>query len=132
MDNKKAQIHEWDMDIYPRKLWVCKTRDINVIKDRFYDENTNELIFEGDPNSPTFKAQVFRVQTKEDKYLGYMVHIATKLEVSSCAHEAFHVADFLSDDIGMYVQEKTGNEHFAYLVGWVADKIWQVNNNKIK
>lgn len=42
-----------------------------------------------------------------------------KLDMTDCAHESFHVADFILDNKGMEYCHDTGNEHMAYLIGWV-------------
>ena len=46
------------------------------------------------------------------------------INVASAAHEAFHAADFILERTGMVVQEGTGNEHMAYLIGHIMDLIF--------
>jgi hypothetical protein len=42
-----------------------------------------------------------------------------KIDMTDAAHESFHVADFLANMVGMEYVAETGNEHIAYLLGWV-------------
>lgn len=46
--------------------------------------------------------------------------------MSDLAHEAFHVADFIADKVGLEYIHGTGNEHIAYLVGYVVDHVLEL------
>lgn len=46
------------------------------------------------------------------------------ISVSTAAHEAFHAADFIFEKVGAVIQEGTGNEHMAYLIGHIVDLIF--------
>lgn len=39
------------------------------------------------------------------------------------AHESFHVADSIFDYTGVDLQYNTGNEHMAYLIGFVVESV---------
>lgn len=51
-----------------------------------------------------------------------------KLDMTDCAHESFHVADFILDSKGMEYCHETGNEHMAYLIGWVMGCVLEAQN----
>ncbi len=55
-----------------------------------------------------------------------------KLNMSNVAHEAFHVCDFIADRVGLVLSEDTGNEHFAYLTGWIVEAILYAHENEMK
>lgn len=46
------------------------------------------------------------------------------LNVTHCAHEAFHAADRISDRVGLEIYPNEKNEHFAYLIEWIVKKIF--------
>lgn len=45
------------------------------------------------------------------------------VSVRSAAHEAYHVADFLLEHVWMEYKHNSANEHVAYLVGHVCERI---------
>lgn len=45
------------------------------------------------------------------------------VSVRSAAHEAYHVADFLLEHVWMEYKHNSSNEHVAYLVGHVCERI---------
>lgn len=59
-----------------------------------------------------------------DLLMVWLPTVDSGLNVADTAHEAFHVADFIADKVGLHVQEGTGNEHMAYLVGHIVHKIF--------
>ncbi len=124
------KIHEFDMCIYPRKLWVVKTKKPMQIRERFLNEHGNELSDRQDFSN--LGGFVMKVIEKETNDIGYIVCLLRKADCSTICHEATHVSLLMCEDIGLEVIENSDNEHIAYLNGWIADKIWQVNNNKFK
>lgn len=45
------------------------------------------------------------------------------VSISSAAHEAYHVADFVKEHVEMEYKHNSGNDHIAYLVGHVCECI---------
>ena len=45
------------------------------------------------------------------------------VNIRLAAHEAYHVADFLLEHVWMEYKHNSGNEHVAYLVGHVCERI---------
>jgi hypothetical protein len=53
-----------------------------------------------------------------------------KIEMTDAAHESFHAADFLLDSVGMEYSHDTGNEHMAYLIGWMMGCVLQAQHTQ--
>lgn len=43
---------------------------------------------------------------------------------NTVAHEAFHAADYVGEAIGLEFQVDGANEQYAYLIGWVVDRVF--------
>jgi hypothetical protein len=124
MDNK---IHEFNFNIYPRKLWVTKNTDIKFLNENFSTSTGGKLL---DDERGAHAATYGDVMRKDNRDLGYLVILFdNKLSVSAIAHESVHVAIFLADEVDINVDAQN-QEPLAYIVGWVADCINQVKNNK--
>ena len=124
MKSKALNIHEFDMGIYPRKLWVVKTNNPILIRDFFYDGDGAEL--SGNQTFDNISAFVLKVIQKETMDFGYIVCVIQKIGISTIAHEATHVTLLMCEDLGLQITNDTSNEHIAYLNGWISDKIWRV------
>ena len=123
-------IHEYSLSPYPKKLWVVKDKGFNP-SDVFLKRDGSVIDYNNDERDRA-RASVYPVMHKETGYYGFLVLIYCRLNVSDVSHEAFHVADGVFDDCGVMLTENTGNEHMAYLIGYIAGCLWDVNNNKIK
>ena len=123
-------IHEYFLSPYPRKLWVVKDKGFNP-NDMFVDRSGGIINFDNNERDGA-RASVFPVIQKETGKYGFLVLILCRLNASDVIHEASHVADGVFDDCGVMLTENTGNEHIAYLIGYIAGCLWDVNNNKIK
>ena len=114
------QIHQFENAIYPRKLWVAVCDNEEAVNKRF------GVDFE---NSDRWQAYVFSCTDSESGNLGVCCIFRRKkyLTVKNIAHEAVHVASNIFNDCNMTMGFDNGkDEHFAYLVGWVADCINQL------
>lgn len=83
---KTKQIHEFDCEIYPRKLWVAVGVPYACIKDMFEDV---------EPMDKDSDAQVDNVRRlKPDVRGGLLVRFENKqaMTVANITHEATHVA----------------------------------------
>ena len=127
----KSKIYEAELVIYPRRVWITygwKTKDI----EKEFEPAKGYSFSGGDDGVvATTYQRVTKLST--GKY-GILINFASKasMTMNSIAHEAFHAADSLCDELGMCNSENTGNEHIAYLVGHIADLIHQVKTNKFK
>ena len=46
------------------------------------------------------------------------------VSLNTVAHESFHVADYIGEAVGLEFQPDGANEQYAYLIGWVTDKVF--------
>jgi hypothetical protein len=128
---KKDQIHRFDPVIYPRKLWIVKGCEKKFINDRFVERLGEEIALYDDERNEADCTVICDVILKETEECGYLVYIQSDLSIGQIAHEAVHVAVGLFKDIGAYL-DPDNQEPFAYLVGWIADCINQVETGKLK
>ena len=52
--------------------------------------------------------------------------------IPTIAHEAFHIADFIADKVGLEYTHGTCNEHIAYLIGSAVKHILQQLEKVVK
>lgn len=107
-------IHEFDPQIYPRRLWVVKGGELEEIR------KTLEFP-ELDEDQENGGAVTVSAYDKTNKRGGFLVWFPKASEMKNLdwiAHEASHVALGIFDYVGAVVTTE-GQEPFAYLVGWV-------------
>jgi len=126
--SKDKTIYEFDPVIYPVKLWVSITDDLNEVSETFMDFHTRM----GISSKFDSKLQAF-IQVVERMNDGMVGIIAIFRSFEYCdtktiAHESTHIARFLWDHLG---ENGTGIEADAYLVGWIAECIEKVKLNKV-
>lgn len=124
----------FENEIYPRLLWIVFD-DEDVVKAHFEGTDGEEIddeAFEG-----AF-ASCLSVKQKRDGRKGVVIHYSKLLIseggsqiVSTISHESVHAANIIMREIGVNYTIYE-DEHFAYLVGWVARKSWQVLQQNIK
>lgn len=127
----KCKVHEFDPQIYPRKLWVVKGGDVNSLKDMFAQANEEELQLS---DVDAHAALTYSVMMKDkSKLLGELIYFCSSkfMDAEKTTHEAVHAALDIFSDMGCMV-DYDNQEPFAYLVGWIADCIDQVKRNKFK
>lgn len=131
---KKNQIHKFFPTIYPRKLWVAKKLSLEQVNDVFSSYNGGEVDDEWDDKMIGIsKAIVFKAMERKSGEYGVFVLINDSLNIADIAHESVHVASCIFDDCGMTMGFGGGkDEHFAYLVGFVADCIYQVVTGRFR
>jgi len=124
---EKTIIHQFDPVIYPFKLWVSITDDLNVISEKFIDHKSGKELSKDNPDKTIAFTQC--VEQKSDYLIGAIIVFRRKGYCSTkiIAHEATHAARMIWDHVG---EEATGMEADAYLVGWIAECIEKVKLNK--
>jgi hypothetical protein len=130
MKKKKNQIHEFNMDIYPRVLWIVFDEPLEFINKYFDIPECDSDSWHKDGG---ILAQCVPTMDKTDGRLGILVMFRGKktVSVSTIAHESVHVADYIFEEIGAYSQDfKERNEPYAFLVGYIADCIWGIVKSK--
>jgi len=118
----KTTFHEFSTEIYPRKLWIHIGVNKSTIEDRFildeaYSNDSDSFDTSG------CNALVCAVRDKSDNKKGAIIIFTEKKNINFevVSHEAVHVADYICQELGILSQEFSGgNEHYAYLVGWIA------------
>ena len=112
---------EYDLVIYPRKLWVeilCKETIKSVCKN--YNYIDGEPIPEDELKDEKGAAYTLHCERKKDGKYGIVVLFSTEsLNAPYFAHEAFHVIDCIVNACGLRYVNDTGNEHIAYLIQYV-------------
>lgn len=126
MEKKKAKIHEFDLDIYPRKIWVTFSCPKEVLND-FFEENFEGLDYTCD--AATYSCR----RLKPDIKAGELILFENKkaMTTGNIAHEACHAALDIIQYIGGKV-DFDNQEYFAYLVGYIAKCCQQVKDNKFE
>lgn len=123
------QIHEFNPEIYPKKIWVVKGGTSTQIKERFYGTNGEELDLDDSCDALACNVMI------EDgtKRLGELIWFpyVKNMTIDKIAHEAVHAAMDIFGFVGCKVHYDN-QEPIAYLVGWVADCIDKVKRNKVE
>ena len=122
-----VKIHEFSSSIYPYKLWITISPELEPLKEKFLDYKGKEM--EGDLLGS--KARTCDVVQKETMWRGAVIVFTHKTHLipSVMAHEAYHATRFVWEYIG---ENYPGEEATAYLIEWIVDCMEQVRTNKFK
>lgn len=126
------EVFTFNPELYPRKLFVCKgTRDPKCVNEYFTYRDGDPLILTNErmANCSTYR----QVVHKETKMYGTLVVIwpDCKHTPGQIAHEAVHAANAIFEDLGVNFVYRE-DEHYAYFVQWLTNKIWEVETGKAK
>lgn len=90
--------------------YLCVLR-VYIDRDAFNKDTGTE--------GPGYNACTYRC----DDYFAVYLPASDKgmVNIRTAAHEAYHVADFVMEHVGMDYKYNSGNEHVAYLVGHVCE-----------
>lgn len=116
-------IKEYDMQIYPRKLWVAVNTSLKEINSKFFQKGDDLSESQFSELIEKNRAVVFpNITTKRNRYFGILVVILKNdIGIKTIAHESYHVTNLIMTNLG---EEPKGDlEQNAYLLGWVAEKI---------
>lgn len=118
----KVKIHEFDLGIYPRKIWIAITTENKF--DGFYElskmDDNCDAIVEPAYDSDNNKGGIFiRFLSKKSMTTGII------------AHESFHAAMRVFEYIGAKL-DFDNQEPLCYLAEYIANCCEQVKNNKFK
>lgn len=96
-------IREFDLVIYPFRLWVVIGGTDKEISDLFLQYNGTDI------GKETSKSEAFAmpVMSKESNHYGVVVYFVNRrvMACSAIAHESSHAAKFLFEHIGADVKE---------------------------
>ena len=128
----KLIVHEFDPVLYPRKIWVVKGNGIDMpqnIKEAYRTPDDDSLSMDG---VDKVKACVWNVmETAERQGYGVLIWLRTMVNPGVAAHESIHAANCICRDCDIHF-DALNDEHYAYLVGFIADCIWQTWTGKFK
>lgn len=120
------QIHEFDPQIYPVKLWITTESNNSVLSENFewyYDNAKIEIDWDSS------NAITGLVKQKSTSLIGVLIAFENKksMTIKNITHEVSHAVDDVWNRIG---EKKVGHEANAYLAGWMAECIEKVKRNK--
>ncbi len=121
------KIHEFDPVIYPYKLYVAITDNISSLSNKFWHVEPGHMLDTVDYGN--YGAISIKIVESRTNDFGVLVVFKSRkqMTIRTIAHEASHAAKFLFQHIGADIEP---HEPFEYVVGWVADCIVKVKNNK--
>lgn len=117
-------IDRYDMNIYPRKLWVA-TGWGKELNSKFETFGGGEL----DDFTETCAAATYKVTDKRTGYYGLLIAFnkPEKMKgseiVKNISHECVHVMTGVFEATGIK-PDADNDEPMAYLVGWAAECCW--------
>ena len=117
---QKPLLHEFNIGVYPRKLWVA------ISKDTFKDELSNIPEFNDD-----YYALTMETSNKKTGNAGVLIRFGS-IKDATCkniCHESTHAALSIFHTVGAKV-DYDNSEPFAYLVDFIAGCCEEVRKNK--
>lgn len=118
-------IHEFDLVLYPRKLWITYDATPKELNRKFPygDDCGNPFEEESQNYASTY------VTADRNKYKGALIVFENK-EAMNCktiAHESVHAAGYICYTVGIQADFKN-DEAFAYLTGYIAECCEKIKN----
>ena len=112
-------------DIFPFSIAIGQINDAK----EFVDEDHKEIVVNESALGVTIRA--YRIDKENNKEYPYaLIVFPSKPSVATIAHEAYHAATALLENIHVYASAAS-EEVFAYLIGYISDcidktvqKIW--------
>lgn len=137
---KKRKIYEFDPQVYPTRLWVCKNKDVTIedVDKMFYalDDANERCRFKEVQEMPDFNsyARTYPVSHKETGWRGCLVILNRgDMPTSTCTHEASHCTDWLFEQLGIESGTTFENgEARAYYHEWVFNRIYEVKQGRVR
>lgn len=132
MRNTELNVREYKFNIYPCSLWITKETDISKLSSKFYfckrdnlyqiDDDVIEIQNELDEGG--VEAACIPVISKETNNIGILMIVVRSISTPIIAHESVHIADYVFQLCDINSEDfRDGNEHYAYLVEWIAEQI---------
>lgn len=113
---KKIEIFKFNPVIYPFKIWIIVTKNIELINEYFYDDIGNNIELENCIYSKAFTGRALDRNTNE---IGAFIVFNSIKDITfeNVTHEASHAGKLLFEHINSDI---TPHEPFEYLIGWIA------------
>ena len=110
------------MDVFPRALYVAiQETDEDILN--FLKGNKGDAI---PPMEDDSNAYELRVSDGADGGSLIRFKDASRVTQGIVAHEAFHAVMSFCDYLGINFDMKDNNEHVAYMIQWVVNKVFSV------
>lgn len=113
----------YENDIYPTGLVI--SNDIESVNKYYTDIDGNAI----QKRDSLATAYVLKRKTSGCTAAGIIFNAPITPKLS--AHEGFHAAVYMMDHIGMKLSYDN-DEAWAYLIGWIAECIYDFNKNNLK
>lgn len=127
-----GKVHVFDPEVYPRKLFVVKGKKYaKAVKNCFKTQDGEALQVDDVQIDMVGSCTYPSVSFGETGMLGTLVWILDDASVKSLAHESVHVVNAIFKQTGVDMHYDH-DEHYAYMLGWVVDCLWQVATGKLK
>lgn len=126
---KKAKLHEFELGVYPRRLWVAKGCKDKELSATFCYRDGLEIEFGVEAGNEPAATTYPMVMLKENYNYGHLLVINEKIDVGMIAHEAGHITTEIFRELGSYL-DPNNQEPFMYLLGYIANCIDKVVKNK--
>lgn len=122
------KIKKYSNELYPYGVWVANDIDADSLTDMFtFLCNDDTEISEEDAKKMLEDdgayATTYRIIYKKDDTAGSLIVIYRDIDIDTIAHEAGHVTQDVAEFLGFDFVSKGANEHFMYLLGWIAGRI---------
>lgn len=105
--------------IYP--VGLCVARSIDELRKHYVDTDGKELEQRTEKEMEGVVATTYRMNPrKKGRGIAIGIIFWQKPVIDTIAHEAFHAADYILKYIGADFCSDGSNEHWAYLIGWIA------------
>ena len=126
------RIHEINLQIYPRKIWVVDMRGVECIECfikslKFKTKRTDgtfKLMHDSYKSDYFDNTKSLVIEATKNEYFGITIFLLEKTDLSSIVHESVHIADYIFESLGMNGQNYSErNEQYAYLVEYVFKEI---------
>ena len=114
-------IKKYKMDVYPRTLYVAiNESDESILK--FLNGNDGDTICPMEESSNAYEMSV-----SDGTDGGALVRFRdlSKVTQGIVAHESFHAAMSFCDYLGINFDMKENNEHVAYIIQWIVNKVFE-------
>jgi len=111
---KKVQIHEFNPVIYPIRLYIAYTDNLQAVLENFISTDDEVLEIDWCNGIAYSYRNIINKETKASSFL--IVFKSKKKDIPIITHEATHIARRVWEFLG---EEITGIEADAYLVEWI-------------
>lgn len=111
-------LQEFNIDIYPRKLWVATSWE--NVKDKF---TTHDTDYKFEERCGAYAVTYPNLEKKGSKCYGVLILFNTEYKqggsdiVQNIAHESLHAANAIFNELG--IEYGLINDEHAALYGWV-------------